>query len=620
MARLCVCILVLASTAGTARAQHARYPRVQPAPPPLELSDRTLPPLPAPQQPTPVATPAVPTLDHVLSIDTPNTQVRPEQEQILAELINNTSDSDRDEQADYYFRLAELYAKQHRHWLREAGVAREQHLQANAADRAKQYLLKAVKTYKALVDNERFRDYPNLGLALLHYGYTLQSGKYMKEARAVYDKLLKNHPTSKHVPEAHLAFAEYFLDAGQPADAEARYKLVLKFSKSAVYWYAMFKLGTIHVQLQRHQDALETLFQVAQGTRQDAKQEALRHAAIDAFVRAYAEVGKPDKAHQAFTRVDAALATTMTRTLAELYAAQGKHDKRAEVARALAKAPSPAQACRPRYQAALVEGPQQVTELDALARVIAAPEVRTADAACHAHARALIAELAVSHHIAWTRTRAGESLVRAQQLYAAYLAIAPDDETRRAAHAEVLWALADRETNARARAVRWVRAAEAFEALDTPEAARATVLARMNALDLALPASAKVALARPPRSRPRPAPLSSGTAQLIAALEAHLAHGPAADGELAQMRLAAALALRNDRCHEDAVGVLDNLLEHHGDDPRAELAANLMIDSMIRARMLDELREVAAAIAADTAFIADKRELIDSLRHVRKLR
>ena len=53
------------------------------------------------------------------------------------------------------------------------------------------YLLKAVKTYKGLTDNDAFRNYPKMDMALFYYGYTLTGGKYMKEARTVYDKLLK---------------------------------------------------------------------------------------------------------------------------------------------------------------------------------------------------------------------------------------------------------------------------------------------------------------------------------------------------------------------------------------------------------------------------------------------
>ena len=43
--------------------------------------------------------------------------------------------------------------------------------------------------------------------------------------------------------------------------------------------------------------------------------------------------------------------------------------------------------------------------------------------------------------------------------------------------------------------------------------------------------------------------------------------------------------------------------------PRAELAANLMLDSLIRAHELDDARAVAAAMAADPSCIEGARDL-----------
>src|SRR6185436_7901243 len=170
-----------------------------------------------------------------------------------------------EEKSDYYFRLGELYAKQQRLFRlksAEAAIqvdrvktpgekAKWQNTQKDAENKAKTYLLKAVKTYKGLTDNDAFRNYPKMDMALFYYGYTLQGGKYMKEARAVYDKLLKNYPNSKYVPEAHLAFADYYFEIGQLANAESRYQMVLKFPRSTAYWYAKYKLGWIHLNLQR---------------------------------------------------------------------------------------------------------------------------------------------------------------------------------------------------------------------------------------------------------------------------------------------------------------------------------------------------------------------------------
>src|SRR5688572_2914924 len=307
------------------------------------------------------------TADAVLSIEGLVSNIRNEQEAILAKLIDSTPDSEVEEKSDYYFRLGELYAKQQRLFRlksAEASIRVDkaktpgekstlQSEQKKAEDQAKMYLPKAVKTYKGHTDNVAFRNYPQMDMALFYYGYTLQGGKYMKEARAVYDKLLKNYPNSKYVPEAHLAFADYYFEQGQLADAEARYKQVLKFPKSTAYWYAMYKMGWIHLNLSRFQDALETFFQVAQATKNDKKQEILNRAAKKDFVRAYSEIGKADKAFDAFKRVDQKYAFNMLKILADLYMEQGKSDKGIYIFRELMKtAPTDKEVCLWQYNVA----------------------------------------------------------------------------------------------------------------------------------------------------------------------------------------------------------------------------------------------------------------------------
>jgi tetratricopeptide (TPR) repeat protein len=445
MARLAVCVVVLVAASSPALAQHARYPR---------------------QQPVTAAAPGgtKPSIDAdaVLSIDSLRGAVRTEQEQILADLITNTPDSEVEEKADYYFRLGELYANLQLTSRRSGQL-----------DRAKNYLLKAVKVYKGLTDNEAFRNYPKLDVALFYYAYTLQSGKYLKEARQVYDKLLKNFPNSKYVPEAHVAFADYHFEQGQLADAEARYKHVLKFPKSSVYAYALYKLGWVQLQLARTKEAVEAFQQVVTATREDPKQAQLQQAA----------------------RADLAVAA--------------------------------------------------------------------------------------------------------------------------AANAEALWTLADREPDPKLRSERWTRAATAFATIQTAEVARATALAWMNAVDVVVPADTKVVLGKAPRSRPRVLPFKGNDAKLVAAIKTYAAQAPAADDELAQMRLALAAVLRGYRRFEEAATVLNEFLDQHADDARAEFAANLMLDSLMQGRMLDELVEVAAAMTADTEFVDGKPQLQQNLLVVR---
>ena len=358
MKKLSLAILGVLLAGTPALAQKAKYTRNSEVKVDVKLSDRTKP---SPMKPIDPKT-SQPTLsaDDVLSIEGLVGNIRGEQETILAELIQNTPDAEVEEKSDYYFRLGELYAKQQRYWRLKAVEAQIQSDSAKAgpqksklksdsaaaATKAKDYLIKAVKTYKGLTDNDNFRNYPKMDMALFYYGYTLQGGKYMKEARAVYDKLLKNYPNSKYVPQAHLVFAEYFFDANQLADAEARYKMVLKFPLSSAYWFAMYKMGWINLNLQRYQEALETFFQITQATKNDAKQALLNSAAKRGFVRAYAEIGKLDKANAAFSRVDKDGAEAMTESLADLFLEQGKFEKTIAVYQELLKqSPTSPSAC-----------------------------------------------------------------------------------------------------------------------------------------------------------------------------------------------------------------------------------------------------------------------------------
>jgi tetratricopeptide (TPR) repeat protein len=611
MTRISACLLVLASS--TASAQHARFPREQPVPEAPVFSDRV-----KPVEPHAVVAAQKPSLgmDDVLSIDSLKGAIRGEQEQILVQLIANTPDSEIEEKTDYYFRLGELYAKQQRMWRLQQSPA--------AANKAKEYLLKAVKTYKGLTDNAAFRTYPKMDMALFYYAYVLQGGKYMKEARAVYDKLLKNYPNSKFVPEAHLAFGDYYYDTGQLADAEARYKQVLRFPRSTAYAYAMYQLGWIDLSLQRPQDAIERFFQAVIATRNDAKQAALHAAARADFVRASSSVGTPAKAQDVFAKLDGPGGAALVELLAETARDAGDPERAVTVYRGLvARKPRDPRACAWQYELArttlTLPTATPAIKLAAIeALVKAATSLKTPDAECSANAAAVSGEIAAARHAEWAATKNTATLLEAETLYALHAGAFPEDAAARDAYAEVLWTRADLEAAPKVRAQLWRRSAETFAATSTLENTRAAALAWMNALDIELPTT--VVLGKAPRSRPHAKPLDATSARAVAAVAAYIKLGAEADPELAAMRLAVATILRRHRHYDEAVTALDQLLAHHPDDARAEVAANLLLDSMIQGKRTGDLRDVVEAIAADTDFVEGKPELKKNLLVLRSLR
>jgi tetratricopeptide (TPR) repeat protein len=646
--KLAILGLVVATSTTTAWAQKAKYTRQQDIKVDVKLSDRVKP----IQAKDKNDQPPAPDLsaDQVLSIEGLVGDIRSEQEEILAKLIIKTPDSEVEEKSDYYFRLGELYAKQQRYWRlraaelsikadsRSTPAAQKAKIKADAdqaSAKAKDYLLKAVKTYKGLTDNEAFRNYPKMDMALFYYGYTLQSGKYMKEARSVYDKLLKNYPNSKYVPEAHLAFADYFFEIGQLDDAEARYKMVLKFPKSSAYWYAMYKMGWIQLNKQRFQDALETFFQVAQNTRNDKKNEVLNRAAKKDFVRAYAEIGKADKAYAAFQRVDNKYAFDMLEILADLYLSQGKSDKAIYVYQELMKqAPTNKNVCLWQYNIAHAtlsmfgaQNADKVKQIENLVKLWGALKgKKTLPASeaqeCHDNAAAMSGELARAYHSESAKTKNPETLAYAEKLYKVYLQVFPDAEDfaqTQYFYAELIWSRAESEKNPRLSTEMWENAALAFtdvvklgkvEPRLMKESAYAAVLGWKNALNVDPRVKQQADMDAPTDVKAEPKPIPEREQKMLAAFDIYINYiKDPKDDELVGMKFLKANIYRRYNHYDEAIPIFMDILEHHKTHETAEYSANLLLDTYNSQKNYTAMLALVDKLDGDAKFLEGKDDL-----------
>lgn len=653
--KLAILGVLLSST--SAWAQKAKYTRQQEIKVDVKLSDRVKPIVPKDPKDAKQQQPEL-SADQVLAVEGLVGDIRAEQEAILKDLIAQTPDKEApDEKADYYFRLGELYAKQQRYWrLKGAELAiqadqtrnpqQKSKLQDDATKaqgRAKQYLVEAVKTYQALSDNVVFRNYPKMDMALFYYGYTLQSGKYMKEARSVYDKLLKNYPSSKYVPEAHLAFADYFFEIGQLDDAEARYRLVLKFPKSSAFWYAMYKIGWIDLNKQRFQDALETFFQVAQATRNDKKQEILNRAAKKDFVRAYAEVGKADKAYLTFQRVDQKYAFDMLEILADLYLSQGKSDKAIYVYQDLMRrAPTHKNVCLWQYNVAHAElsmvGAQnadKVKEIENLVKLwgglksrktLPPPEAQE----CHDNAAAMSGELARAYHSESAKTKNPETLAYADKLYKVYLQVFPDAEDfadTQYYYAELLWSRADSEKNTRLQTELWENAALAFTDVVKhgkvgpklmKESAYAAVLGWKNALNVDPRVREQADLDKPTDTKAAPLPIPEREQKMLAAFDIYINYiKDPKDDELVGMKFLKANIYRRYNHYDQAIPIFMDILDHHKQHETAEYSANLLLDIYNNQKEFDKMLALVDKLDGDAKFLEGKDDLKATLARLK---
>jgi len=615
--------------------------------PEVQLSERAKPP------PRRDDAPAPPSADVLLAVEVVLEDVHVEQAELLRGLIARTPDDNVDEKGEYYLRLGELYAKTQRlHRLKGAedeialGKAtdpkrRAALAQSLAAHRAAERgaLAATLETYRALIENPRLASYPNLDTAVFGYAYTLShaGARWAKEALAAFGRLLKDFPCSRFVADAHLALGDAAFDAGQLGEAAARYEKVLKFPSAAMYRYAQYKLGWVLLVQKKYQDALEMFYQVAEGTRQVADRQVLYRAARHDFVRAYAEIGRADRALQAFQRVDDKDAYGMLAALGDLYLDQGKYGGAIFVFRALLAAqPRSARVCAWQHaiaRATLATGTtgDKVDEIEELVRLYTALRDHQALPAGEAAAD-MSGQLARAYHQEAVKTKNLASIGFADRLYRAYLGAfrdAPDFAETQYFHAELRWVGAELTTTPGLATQTWEDAAKAFtEVVETGKlsgklvqvSADAAMQAWMKALavDPQRPGGVGDAVAPPADGKPPvPGPLPEREGKLLAAYDVYLKHVPdgADDERVGVLFLKADLLRRFDHLAE-AIPLFEQIVAQHPDHEAAENAAQLALDSDNRLLRWDAMHAFANGLSP--AFLAahpQVKQTVDRLAH-----
>jgi tetratricopeptide (TPR) repeat protein len=594
------------------------------------------------------------TADEFINIQGKVQHIRGEQIAEFRRLIEDTDPGD-PELPDLLFRLAELYAQQQRYWRFRA---MEMHTKIDKAPRgqraglkAKQdqyfkeerkFLLDAIKVYKAIAENRKFRRYKRMDEALFFYAFTLQSAKYVDQSRTVFQKLIQDYPNSRYVPAAYLSFADYFFEQNDLVKAEKFYDKVLEFPKSSVYAYALYKKGWVYLNQARHQDALETFLQVAQKTERDKDKKVLNKAAKKDFVRAYAEIGKVQKAYQSFQRVDQDYAFNMLQILADLYLEQGKAEKAIYVYRELIGIePKNKQVCEWQYN--IVRGvltignqSQQAEEIEKLVRLYAAYSSKKLLSGsyldeCRENAHATTSEMAKLWHNEAIKTLNPETLVYVERLYKLYMdhfSDAEDYGEMQYYYAELLWSRAENEKNERLATEMWEKAAVAFTDVVKSgkvndkmrkESAYAAVLGWKNAL-----AVDPATRAPPPADDksndkvPEPQPIPEREQKMIAAFDIYIEYvKDPKDEELVMMKFLKARICWRYNQFDKALPLFKNIIEKHIEHETAEYSANLLLDSLNRLQRYSEMLEVADILLEKKAFLEGKDDLVARLKLIK---
>jgi TolA-binding protein len=583
-------------------------------------------------------------------------EIRQEQIQQFALLIEDT-DPDDPERPDLLFRLAELYAQQQRYWrframelfaaIEKAKTPKEKSdlrkKQKEYQDASKKALLSAVKVYKAIADEPRYRNYPRMDEALFYYAYTLQNAKYEKESRQVFHKLIKDYPNSKYIPDAYLAFADYYFAQNSLANAEQFYDKVLQFPESRVYNFALYKKGWVYLNLSRPQDALDTFFKVSQRTNGSEKEAVLNRAAKKDFVRAYAEVGVPQKAYKSFERVDKAYAFEMLQILGDIYLEQGKADRAIYTFRELISLqPKHERVCEWQYNvvhAMLTEGDrdQKVREVENLVKLYVAykdkkilPQTNLEE--CGDNAEAVNSELAKIWHNEAMKTLDFATLADVDRLYQLYLTNFPDSPEHAEMqyyYAELMWSRAENEKDQSKATTLWEQAAVAFtDVVKTKklkgkmlkEAAYASVLGWKNAL-----AVDPATRTPPPPSEedlaklPPPQEIPAREQKMIEAFDIYIEYvKDPKDDELVMMKFLKARIYWRYNQFDTAIPMFEDIVQNHLEHETGEWAANLLLDTLNRAQRHEEMLRWVEVLSEKKQFLEDKEDLSERLSQLKR--
>lgn len=247
------------------------------------------------------------------------------------ERLMKASDLTDSEYPDYLFRLADHYLDKKAYFELQAGdlyeqiylaeesgnageaqrlTRQQQSLQAKAKEASEQ----AAKVYQYLTSKREFSGYKRLDEAIYYYAFELGRLERETEMQAAYFRLIREHPTSKYIPNAYLSFADYKFSKNDIPEALTLYqKIVDAYKDSPVYAYALYKMGWCYLNPigtaePRYRESLNKFVETIRatlagraGSESNAKQ--LRKDSRRDLVNAYVHAGKPSEAWGFFQKV-----------------------------------------------------------------------------------------------------------------------------------------------------------------------------------------------------------------------------------------------------------------------------------------------------------------------------
>jgi len=149
----------------------------------------------------------------------------------------------------------------------------------------------ALNYYKQIL--REYPTYDRIDQVMYYLGYGLIQAGNEKEGASYFSRLIKEFPSSKYLPDAYLAVAEYYFKNDLLFAARTNYNECLKYTDSPVYNYALYKLGWVYYNLKEWRQSIDTFKQVIEGigtATLEQKKIEFRNQAMNDLVMVFAEV------------------------------------------------------------------------------------------------------------------------------------------------------------------------------------------------------------------------------------------------------------------------------------------------------------------------------------------
>ncbi len=372
------------------------------------------------------------------------------------------------------FQLGELYWEESKYFFFEANRQDDAFIKAmNANDAAgqkrakaekdrllgeqKKFVALALEQYKEIV--QRHRDFEKSDQVLYFLGQLLMESGEEQAALKSFQRLISQHPKSKFLPEAYVAFGEYYFNNSKGRQdwlqkALAAYERAAAYPENQGYGYAIYKQGWCYFNLgdyAKAKDRFKTvvLFGQLGGAASvekdgDKRKSSLVREARSDFVRAYSRDGDVMAAKREFGALagsDDDARFEMTKRLANFYYSDGKDREAAITFHALIQE-RPLSPEAPGFQGKIVDcvlraGDKKRTVVqtrrlvELLVQIESSGVIKTdKDKKEMAEARELaertLSNLAVNWHQEGRKTRDDETFGYAAEIYKDYLSLFSD--------------------------------------------------------------------------------------------------------------------------------------------------------------------------------------------------